>query len=85
MKRRSEKVARMAAAGAALAVVTAAGVAERTALAASLTVLAHLHSIWIPAAVGLESASMAAVADAIVAFLAAAQITDMPIAQSAAT
>ena len=62
MTRRSKKVARMAAAGAAVAVVTAAGVAERTALAASFTVLAHLHWLWIPAAVLLESASMAAFA-----------------------
>jgi pimeloyl-ACP methyl ester carboxylesterase len=62
MTRRSKKVARMAAAGAALAVVTAAGWAERTALAASFTVLAHLHWLWIPAAVGLESVSMAAFA-----------------------
>ena len=45
-----------------MAVVTAAGVAERTALAASFTVLAHLHWLWIPAAVLLESASMAAFA-----------------------
>ena len=58
----SKKVARMAAAGAALAVVTATGWAGRTALAASFTVLAHLHWLWIPAAVGLESASMAAFA-----------------------
>jgi pimeloyl-ACP methyl ester carboxylesterase len=62
MTRRSKKVARMAAAGAALAVVTATGWAERTALAASFTVLAHLHWLWIPAAVGLESVSMAAFA-----------------------
>jgi len=62
MTRRSKQVARIAATGAALAVVTAAGVAERTALAASFTVLAHLHWIWIPAAVGLESVSMAAFA-----------------------
>ena len=63
--RESERVVRMAAAGAALAAVTAltvAGVAERTALAASFTVLGHLHWIWIPAALLLESASMAAFA-----------------------
>jgi pimeloyl-ACP methyl ester carboxylesterase len=59
---RSKKVARMAAASAALAAVTAAGVAERTALAASFVVLAHLHWLWIPAAVALESVSMAAFA-----------------------
>ena len=62
MTLRSEKVARLAAATAALAVVTATGVAERSALAAAFTVLAHLHWIWIPAAVGLESVSMAAFA-----------------------
>ena len=55
-------MAGVAAAGAALAAVTAAGVAERTALAASFMVLAHLHWLWIPAAVGLESVSMAAFA-----------------------
>ena len=55
----------MAAAGAALAAVTAlavAGVAERAAVAASFTVLGHLHWLWIPAALLLESASMAAFA-----------------------
>src|ERR1700728_1481959 len=62
MTLRSKKAARMAAAGAALAAVTAAGLAERTVVAASFTVLAHLHWLWIPAAVGLESASMAAFA-----------------------
>ena len=55
-------MARMAAASAALAAVAAAGVAERTALAASFMVLDHLHWLWIPAAVGLESVSMAAFA-----------------------
>ena len=48
--RGSKHVARMAAAGAALAAVTAAGVAERTALAASFTMLGHLHWLWIAAA-----------------------------------
>ena len=54
--RGSKHVARMAAAGAALAAVTAltvagvAAVAERTALAASSTVLGHLRWLWIPAA-----------------------------------
>jgi len=62
MTRRSKHVARIAAAVAALAAVTAAGVTERTALTKSFTVLAHLHWLWIPAAVGLESASMAAFA-----------------------
>jgi pimeloyl-ACP methyl ester carboxylesterase len=62
MKRRSRHVAGLAAAGAALAAVTAAGLAERTTVQASFTVLAYLHWLWIPAAVGLESASMAAFA-----------------------
>ena len=45
-----------------MAVLAAVGIAERAALAASLTVLGHLHWIWIPVAVVLESASMAAFA-----------------------
>jgi putative heme transporter len=58
-------VARIAAAGVALASVTAlavAGVAERPSVADSFTVLGHLHWLWIPAALLLESASMAAFA-----------------------
>ena len=47
---------------AAVAALTAAGWAERTAVAASVTVLGHLPWIWIPAALLLESASMAALA-----------------------
>ena len=62
MTLRNKKVARMAAASAALAAVTTASVAERTALAASFMLLAHLHWLWIPAAVGLELVSMAAFA-----------------------
>jgi pimeloyl-ACP methyl ester carboxylesterase/uncharacterized membrane protein YbhN (UPF0104 family) len=62
MKRKSRHVAGLAAAGAALAAVTAAGVAERTTVAASFTVLAHLHWLWIPAALLLETGSMAAFA-----------------------
>jgi uncharacterized membrane protein YbhN (UPF0104 family) len=54
-------VARVAAAIVAAAVVTA-GVAGRAAVAASFAVLVHLHWFWIPAAVGLESVSMAAFA-----------------------
>ncbi len=57
MTRKSKHVARMVATGAALAPVTAAGVAEGTAVEASFTVLAHLPWLWIPAAVGLESAA----------------------------
>ena len=58
-------MARLATASVALAAVTAlavAGVAERGAVAASFTVLGHLHWLWIPAAVLLEAASMAAFA-----------------------
>src|SRR6202042_272024 len=43
--------------GAALAV---AALAERAAVAASFAVLGHLHWLWIPAALLLESVSMAA-------------------------
>jgi uncharacterized membrane protein YbhN (UPF0104 family) len=42
--------------------VAAAGIAERAAVAASFAVLGHLHWLWIPAAIILESASMAAFA-----------------------
>jgi pimeloyl-ACP methyl ester carboxylesterase len=58
-------VDRIAAASVALASVTAlavAGVAERASVADSFTVLGHLHWLWIPAALLLEFASMAAFA-----------------------
>ena len=55
-------MAGLAAAGAALAAVTVAGWAERTTVTASFTLLAQLHWLWIPAALLLESASMAAFA-----------------------
>jgi pimeloyl-ACP methyl ester carboxylesterase/uncharacterized membrane protein YbhN (UPF0104 family) len=61
----SKQVARIAAAivaTAALAATGVAGVAGKAAVAASFTVLGHLHWLWIPAAVLLESASMAAFA-----------------------
>jgi uncharacterized membrane protein YbhN (UPF0104 family) len=45
-----------------VAALAAAGVAERAAVAASFAVLGHLHWLWIPAAILLESASMAAFA-----------------------
>ena len=61
-RRGSRQVARIAAAIAAIAAVAAAGVAGRAAVAASFAVLGHLHWLWIPAAVLLESASMAAFA-----------------------
>ena len=62
MKRSSRRLAGLAAIGAALAAVTGAGWAERTSVAASFMVLAHLQWLWIPAALLLESASMAAFA-----------------------
>src|ERR1700751_1907253 len=58
----SKQVARIAAAFVAMAALAAAGVAAQAAVAASFTVLGHLHWLWIPAAVLLESASMAAFA-----------------------
>ena len=62
MTRRSRYVAGVATAGAALAAVTAVGLAERTVVAASVTVLAHPRWLWIPAALLLETASMGAFA-----------------------
>ena len=58
----SKSATRIAAAIVAIAALAAAGVAGRAAVAASFTVLGHLHWLWIPAAVLLESASMAAFA-----------------------
>jgi putative heme transporter len=55
-------VARIAAATVAVAALAAAGVAGRAAVAASFAVLGHLSWLWIPAAVLLEAASMAAFA-----------------------
>ena len=60
-----KQVARITAAIVAIAALAAVGVAVvagRAAVAASFTVLGHLHWLWIPAAVLLESASMAAFA-----------------------
>jgi hypothetical protein len=59
---RSKHVTRIAAATVAVAALAGAGTAERAAVAASFAVLGHLHWLWIPAAVLLESASMAAFA-----------------------
>ena len=58
----SKRTARAGAIVLVVAVLAAAGITERAALAASLTVLGHLHWNWIPVAVVLESASMAAFA-----------------------
>jgi uncharacterized membrane protein YbhN (UPF0104 family) len=60
--RRSKRLARIAVAAAAVTALAAAAVAERAAVAASFTVLGHLHWLWIPAAIAAESASMAAFA-----------------------
>jgi 3-oxoadipate enol-lactonase len=57
-----KRVVRTVAAAIAVAALAAAGVAGRVTLAASLPSLGHLHWIWIPAAIVLESASMAAFA-----------------------
>ncbi len=61
-RRGSKRAARAGAIVLAVAALAAAGITERAALAASLTVLGHLHWNWIPVAVVLESASMAAFA-----------------------
>jgi putative heme transporter len=58
----SKQVVRIAVAALAAVALVAAGAAERTTVAASFAVLGHLHWLWIPAAVVLESASMAAFA-----------------------
>src|SRR6202034_2222204 len=59
---RGKLAARVAAAVIAVAALAAAGVSERATVAASFAVLGHLHWLWIPAAIVLESASMAAFA-----------------------
>jgi hypothetical protein len=60
-KRRSHK-ARVAVVAAATAVLAGAGVIKRSALAASVAALGQLQWSWIPAAVTLELASLAALA-----------------------
>src|ERR1700677_4581972 len=61
-RRRGQPVTRIAAAALAVTLVAAVGVSGRTEVAASFAVLGHLHWLWIPAAVLLEAASMAAFA-----------------------
>ena len=56
------RAARAAAATLAVAALGAAAVIERASIAASFTVLGHLHWLWIPAAIAAEAASMAAFA-----------------------
>jgi putative heme transporter len=60
--RAGKRVARLAAVTTAVVALAGAAVAERGVLAAALAVLGHLHWLWIPAAVVLETASMAALA-----------------------
>jgi len=60
--RRSQGPARLAAAAVAVAVLAGAAVSERSVVAGSFALLGHLHWLWAPAAVVLESASMAAFA-----------------------
>jgi putative heme transporter len=60
-RRRSQGAARLAAA-VAVAVLAGAAVTERSVVAGSFVLLGHLHWLWAPAAVVLESASMAAFA-----------------------
>src|ERR1700691_4093699 len=59
---RGQRVARGAAAAVVVAALAAVGVSERAAVAASFAMLGHLQWLWIPAAIVLESASMAAFA-----------------------
>ncbi len=56
------RTARAAAAAFAVAALAATGVSERASVTASFGVLSRLHWLWIPAAIVLESASMAAFA-----------------------
>ena len=61
-RRGSQLAARIAAAAVAATVLTGAAVTERPAVAASVALLGHMHWLWVPAAIVLESASMAAFA-----------------------
>ena len=74
-RRRGKRAARAAAAALGVAALAGAGVTERATLAASLAVMGHLHWIWIPAALTLESASMAAFAIMLRRLLAAGGTT----------
>ena len=57
--RRGKHAARIAAAAVGAAALVVGVVAERAAVAASFAMLAHLHWLWIPAAIVLEAVSMA--------------------------
>jgi uncharacterized membrane protein YbhN (UPF0104 family) len=56
------RTARVAVVAVAMVALAGAGVAKRSALAASVAVLGHLQWVWLPAAVMLELASLAALA-----------------------
>jgi putative heme transporter len=58
----SQLAARIAAAAVAVAALAGAAVTQRSVVAASVALLGHLHWLWAPAAIVLESASMAAFA-----------------------
>jgi uncharacterized membrane protein YbhN (UPF0104 family) len=61
-RRVSKRMARAAAAAFAVAALAAGGVTQRAGLTASFSVLGHLRWLCVPAAIVLESASMAAFA-----------------------
>jgi hypothetical protein len=61
-QRRGRRVARGAAAMTATAVPVGAAATHRALLAASVATLGHVHWIWIPAVIMLESASIVALA-----------------------
>ena len=61
-RRRSQGAARLAAVVVAVAMLAGAAVTERSVVGASLDRLGHLHWLWAPAAILLESASMTAFA-----------------------
>ena len=77
--------ARTAAAAAVVTALAAAAVTERAALSASFGVLGHLHWLGIPAAIMLESASMAAFAIMLRRLLAAGGGTSVGIRPMLAT
>jgi pimeloyl-ACP methyl ester carboxylesterase/uncharacterized membrane protein YbhN (UPF0104 family) len=59
---RRRRIARTAAAAFAVAALAAAGVGERASVTASFGVIGRLHWLWIPVAIAVEAASMAALA-----------------------
>jgi uncharacterized membrane protein YbhN (UPF0104 family) len=69
--RGSKRVAGATAAAIAVAALAGAGVTRRAEMVASFALLGHLHWIWIPVVIILESASMAAFASMLRLLLAA--------------